>query len=964
MKNKLIRILPLVLLAAGCTREMMDPLTENRSRAVDFQFSTYYTQGSLLTKAPDDLFDSPVTKTVFSGKDENGQDVTSSSQKERIDWKDGDKVDLMILKAGDPKDRRVYEIKAFTTEGNLKSKSTSVSSDNPFTFKGSGDYYIFATYPSHSIGKALKTGNGYDYGLWNPSSTTGGFGLHLPAGLTCSIVDKGDSYVVMDDMDYAVMTAGKSVNLSSPQAIELDFKPFFNAYQLLLTNTETTRNYKLETLTITCTSGFLRTKADVSNRLPSLISADGTMSWNNYTPGTDRCIRSFTYNFKQLSGYSEGIPFNKPLDITLLALPIAQSGISITFTFSGGITRTLTLDPSVTLAPSHKLRIYNIGEGSEEWIYVLDVEPVARFDKNEASAATTTTSYKVKSSYRYKEGNESGTREPVKWATEINMGARDIDANSDWRRISSYSPANSDKAGWISFANTSLGNGGKDVNETRSITASQYLRHVNSNNPDDFFKDAISGNIHPSGINNLSDKANAIDLSMYDLRGKPISMTSANCYVVSAPGWYKFPLVYGNTLKNGSSNMDAVQSYHVRHDGGAIGQPWIRASLGGDLVNDYSAALVWQDNKPECSYAGCNNPKHGVIDKNKLEVRMDNGMAYMYFYVPQHSIQPGNNLLALKKGGDIVWSWHIWITDQPLEPKDGRYLSAYIGWTPLNLSGGNNGIDVYPARSEALKIIQVTADGQKIPEGQEKEILVIQEGTTKQILSSDRVYRFGRSVYFQYGRKDPMFPALSTGKKNETNVTQTNVTQEIYDADGNLLAGNDGDMPVYGGEKSVPHSIKNPAVFYTTNTPFAQQVGGYWRTDLKTVYDPSPIGYRVIDSFDGAFKSSYQNYSQTKFMIVPGNTYPGAYVGNGENLFLPVVGQRGVDSILLGTPADRTSFGKGANDAKAMLWAADGHVFSVELGLRDLYKGYVNLGRGWSYLGQEAAGYPVLCITE
>ena len=957
MKKNLIRLLPLVLLAAGCTREIVDPLAENRGHTVDFQLSTYYTQGTLFTKAPDDLFDSPVTKTVFSGKDENGQDVTSSSQKERLDWKVGDKVDLMILKAGDPKDRRVYEIKAFTTEGNLKSKSTSVSSDNPFTFKGSGDYYIFATYPSHSIGKALKTGNGYDYGLWNPSSTTGGFGLHLPAGLTCTIAEKGGSYVVMDDMDYAVMTAGKSVNLSSPQAIELDFKPFFNAYQLFLVNTEATKNYKLETVTVSCTGGYLRTKDDPSHRLPSLISADGTMSWNNYTPGTDRCIQSFTYDFRQVSGYSQGIPFNKPLDITLLALPIAQSGLSFTFTFNGGITRTLTLDPSVTLAPSHKLRIYNIGEGSE-WIYVLEVEPKTSFAKNEASAATRTTSYKVKSSYRYKEGNESGTREPVKWATEINMGARDIDANSDWRRISSYSPANSDKAGWISFANTSLGNGGKDVNETRSITASSFRRHVNSNNPDEFFKDAISGNIHPSGINNLSDKANAIDLSMYNLMGNRLSgMTSANCYVVSAPGWYKFPLVYGNTLKNGSNNMGAVQSYHVRHDGGAIGQPWIRASLGGDLVNDYSAALVWQDNKPECSYAGCNNRSHGVIDKDKLEVRMDNGMAYMYFYVPQHSIQPGNNLLALKKGGDIVWSWHIWITDQPLEPKDGRYLSAYIGWTALNLAGGNDGIDVYPARSEALKIIQVTADGQKIPEGQEKEILVIQEGTTKQILSSNRVYRFGRSVYFQYGRKDPMFPALSTGGNIKT--------QEIYDADGNLLAGNDGYMPVYGGEKSVPHSIKNPAVFYTTNTPFAQQVGGYWRTDLKTVYDPSPIGYRVIDSFDGAFKSSYQNSSQTKYMIVPGDTYPGAYVGNSQQLFMPVVGQRAaLSSILHGCPADRTSFGEGANEAKAMLWAADGHVFNVDLGLWYMYKGYVNLGNGWSYSGQEADGYPVLCITE
>lgn len=958
MKNKLIRILPLVLLAAGCTREMMDPLAENRSRAVDFQFSTHYTQEGLLTKASDNLFDTSATKTVFSGKDQNGQDVTSSSTKERIDWEVGDKVDLMVYK-GDQEYKHTYEIKAFKTEGNLESQSTSVSSDESFTFKGGGDYYFFATYPSRSIGKALKKGNGYDYGLWKNGPTSAGFGLHMPNNLTCSITEKNGRYVVMDDMDYAVMTAGKFVsNMTSPQSIEMELTPFFNAYQLILTNTEATASYKLEKLTISCTDGYLRTQAGADKRMPSTIRFSGGKVETIGNDGYNNGIKTITYDFTQVSGFSQGIPFNKPLDITLLALPLAQKGLSFTFTFNGGITRTLTLDPSVTLAPSHKMRIYNIGEGSE-WIYVLDVEPVARFDKNDVSASSRTTAYKVKSSYRYKEGDES-TWEPVKWATEINLGARDINANKDWRRISAYSAVNSDKPGWITFTNTGLGNGGKNT-EPRSITASQYFRHVNSNNPDEFFKDAISGNIHPSRINNLSDKANAIDLSMYDLGGNPISMTSANCYVVSAPGWYKFPLVYGNTLKNGSHNMGAVQSYHVRHDGGAIGQPWIRASLGGDLVNDYTAALVWQDNKPECSYVGCNNRSHGVIDKDKLEVRMDNGMAYMYFYVPQHSIQPGNNLLALKKGGDIVWSWHIWITDQPLEPKDDRYLSAYIGWTPLNLSGGNNGIDVYPARSEVLKIIQVTADGQKIPEGQEKEILVIQEGTTKQILFSDRVYRFGRSVYFQYGRKDPMFPALSTGGNIKT--------QEIYDdaADGNLtpLAGNDGYMPVYGGEKSVPHSIKNPAVFYTTNTPFAQHVGGYWRTDLKTVYDPSPIGYRVIDSFDGAFKSSYQNSSLTKYMIVPGNTYPGAYVGNRENLFLPVVGQRvGLSSLLHGCPADRTSFGEGANDAKAMLWAADGHVFSVELGLRYSYKGYVNLGNGWSYSGQEADGYPVLCIVE
>ena len=206
MKNKLIRILPLVLLAAGCTREMMEPLAENRSHAVDFQFSTHYTQEGLLTKASDNLFDTSATKTVFSGKDQNGQDVTSSSTKERIDWEVGDKVDLMVYK-GNQEYKHTYEIKAFKTEGNLESQSTSVSSDESFTFKGGGDYYFFATYPSRSIGKALKKGDGYDYGLWKNGSTSAGFGLHMPNNLTCSITEKNGRYVVMDDMDYAVMTA-------------------------------------------------------------------------------------------------------------------------------------------------------------------------------------------------------------------------------------------------------------------------------------------------------------------------------------------------------------------------------------------------------------------------------------------------------------------------------------------------------------------------------------------------------------------------------------------------------------------------------------------------------------------------------------------------------------------------------------------------------------------------------------
>ena len=974
-----------VLTWTSCQRETLAPEGEGLTgRPISFSLSTETLPAE--------------TKTEYSGEVFNSY--------ERINWTVGDQVRLFTDNTSAQGNSswggnsNVGVMTDYQVDGVIPSDAKSYASISPCGSQknlawGSGAHNIFGVYPSPEI-SSITVSNQGSLSFSRMTLDGGDAALSFTEG-KATVQAWGDgsfrNYTVTPNMKKAFLYSAQTVE-SPTTGTTLSFHPLFNAVEVsfkradilstaLLPSGKNAADFRLSAIELTSEGKAISGQYSVS--FTKGASWETASSSTSLTGSNQKKIR-YTFpaygtavgdvsaqdNVAGMHNYDNSvytvrffIPYNAYGDGDKLK-------IRFEFLHSDGstaFTRTLQLKKDSENAwfgmnPGEKL-IVNPGNAVApvRWIYVLDVEPVARFDKNDVSASSRTTAYKVKSSYRYKEGDES-TWEPVKWATEINMGARDINANKDFRRISAYSAVNSDKPGWITFTNTGLGNGGKNTNEPRSITASQYFRHVDSNNPDEFFKDAISGNIHPSGINNLSDKANAIDLSMYDLQGNPLSMTSANCYVVSAPGWYKFPLVYGNTLKNGSPNMGAVQSYHVRHDGGAIGQPWIRASLGGDLVNDYTAALVWQDNKPECSYAGCNNPSHGVIDTDKLEVRMDNNMAYMYFYVPQHSIQPGNNLLALKKGGDIVWSWHIWITDQPLEPKDGRYMSTLIGWTPISLQGGNGGLDVYPARSEELKIVQVTSDGQKIPEGQEKEILVIQEGTTKQILSSDRVYRFGRSVYFQYGRKDPMFPALSTGEKKQTNVTQTNVTQEIYDADGNLLAGNDGDMPVYGGEKSVPHSIKNPAVFYTTNTPFAQQVGGYWRTDLKTVYDPSPIGYRVIDSFDGAFKSSYQNSSQTKFMIVKGNTYPGAYVGKDENLFLPVVGQRGVDSILLGTPADRTSFGKGANDAKAMLWAADGHVFSVELGLRNLYKGYVNLGRGWSYLGQEAAGYPVLCITE
>ena len=52
----------------------------------------------------------------------------------------------------------------------------------------------------------------------------------------------------------------------------------------------------------------------------------------------------------------------------------------------------------------------------------------------------------------------------------------------------------------------------------------------------------------------------ATDLSLMDIYGNTVSRTTANCYVVSKPGFYKIPMVYGNAIKNGATNRDSYIS--------------------------------------------------------------------------------------------------------------------------------------------------------------------------------------------------------------------------------------------------------------------------------------------------------------------------------------------------------------------------------------------------------------------
>ena len=103
---------------------------------------------------------------------------------------------------------------------------------------------------------------------------------------------------------------------------------------------------------------------------------------------------------------------------------------------------------------------------------------------------------------------------------------------------------------------------------------------------------------------------------------------TANCYIVSAAGDYRFT---ATIIGNGPSGIIADGNFHT-----------VSAMIAPESV-----ALLWQD-APVISDVKLSDKKNQVIFKTACP------------------FEEGNAVIAVKNaGGDIIWSWHIWCTDKP-----------------------------------------------------------------------------------------------------------------------------------------------------------------------------------------------------------------------------------------------------------------------------------------------------------
>ena len=392
-----------------------------------------------------------------------------------------------------------------------------------------------------------------------------------------------------------------------------------------------------------------------------------------------------------------------------------------------------------------------------------------------------------------------------------------------------------------------------------------------------------------------------LDLSMVDVLGNPQTKgkSTANCYVIHNPGTYKFPTVYGNSIKSGVTNESAYTSSMAGHPDvlanfiNAYGDEIIKPGI--DKINN--ACLIWQDTKDLLT-----------------EIKYDAETDYVSFKVKKETIHNGNAIIAVRDASNtILWSWHIWVTEEDLTPVEiTNYQGHKYDLMPINIGWcGDGNTTSYAQREVKVKIKQKDSD--KIVE------LAL---TQKVHCEGDR--KAGNCTFYQWGRKDPMLPSDGTDARKDKDCFTTDI-QYAFQHTG--LETDD-----------IKEYIRNPHKFNIKDKMDGKYLN-LWNMNntqtsandyvvVKTVYDPSPVGYTVPapNMFTG-FTSSGQNSGNSSEWNVQDSFDKGWHFyrkpnKQGHTIFFPACGYRYYNSGALNYVSE---YGN--------CWAAGPHVIDQGRGL-------------------------------
>ena len=328
---------------------------------------------------------------------------------------------------------------------------------------------------------------------------------------------------------------------------------------------------------------------------------------------------------------------------------------------------------------------------------------------------------------------------------------------------------------------------------------------------------------------------------------------TANCYLIHGPGFYTFPCVLGNGIKNGSANTgawiasdnssesDSILSAMLDYTGSAIESPYLHNS-SSSVATPSQAVVLWQD-------------AQNLISDVSLERDADTGIWWVKFQTG--TIQQGNALIAVNdQNGVIMWSWHIWATDVKYDGSDDISVDG-VNFSQVNLGW-----------VQTMKVKGWEQDGnlayiriRQQESGKTAVVKLIQEGYNweyEEILPAD-----GYNPLYQWGRKDPMIPGIPSWSQtaagedvvsglsvelyeySDPNMSQATLNYAIQHpttlifADGN----NKEDYAFYNRYKKYINLWN--ALGLSGHVNKAEQYASLNDAQRKTVYDPCPVGYQV-----------------------------------------------------------------------------------------------------------------------
>ena len=495
-------------------------------------------------------------------------------------------------------------------------------------------------------------------------------------------------------------------------------------------------------------------------------------------------------------------------------------------------------------------RTYKLSQTNSTWQYVLtptDPSRAAEYDE------TTSQAYGI-TSYRQA---PDGTRQAIPWK----VVGYSVDGGT------TYTP---NKPAWMTALSKESGNGG---------TAAEQGRATLTKDVKDLLKERNDGLKNAPALGTA-----AAPYNLSNSTGAATVENTANCYVISAPGHYRIPLVYGNAIKNGATNSNAYETtatgtyvlQHFKdHNNQNITNPWIEKTNSSAYANIDGAKIVWSDEKdlvtsPTIAHVG--------------------GDGYLDFEVKQSDIKSGNAVVAVTKGGTVVWSWHLWFAPKSALNKievtnhqgvKYNFTEETLGWKP------KGEVTTYNApRTVKVKVEQTIANGGT------KQFTVIN------ITQNNGGKKEGIATLYQFGRKDAL-PG-----------TDTFYPTNSYSFDNTT------------GGRSLGYAIQHPEnmfIYAQTGTYYYDWCNAtyynLWSADntttgfndnavVKTVYDPCPVGFKMpaSNAFTG-FTSNGQYQSGAANINADGTTdyqkYLAAYGHNfytnsskNATIFFPATGFR------------------------------------------------------------------------